>query len=356
MCDVDSASLLPINISMHTEFIRGMTTRTTTHCPYHILEVDNKASSCDIRRAYKALALIHHPDKVTGDEERFKKIATAYSLIGEQEHRQVYDRSLLVTETDYPYPHTQDTHCSKGTERMQVKKHLQPSDIEVTLRDIVFGCNRMVLIPSSKTCIQCQGTGAHDPDDFIICLACMANNTDCRSCGGTGGCNVSMKDCRSCKGAGTVVENIHVIVVFPEHVCDQQRLNTILVSHDDDVHELFLVARVSHLFFKSTHVPDHPGCRVTLTPSEVRLDVDVTLAEILCGFTRVIDLLGEKIALHHARYDVETTNTSQPFLSAPFTSKTHGSKTRYDLNVYLNIVYPSNDVIHPFRKLIKHMF
>ena len=37
------------------------------------------ASSSEIRRAYRKLSLIYHPDKETGDEKRFMRIAKAYA-------------------------------------------------------------------------------------------------------------------------------------------------------------------------------------------------------------------------------------------------------------------------------------
>ena len=52
--------------------------------PYHILELEAGASEEDVKSAYRRLAMLWHPDKNQGDklaEERFKKIAQAYSDI-----------------------------------------------------------------------------------------------------------------------------------------------------------------------------------------------------------------------------------------------------------------------------------
>ena len=51
---------------------------------YKILGVDRKASEDDIRKAYRKLAMKHHPDKNPGDkksEDKFKEINEAYQVL-----------------------------------------------------------------------------------------------------------------------------------------------------------------------------------------------------------------------------------------------------------------------------------
>lgn len=61
--------------------------------PYEILGVDKSASDKDIKKAYRRLAKENHPDKVEGNEERFKEIAEAYDTLGTPEKRQAYDQA-----------------------------------------------------------------------------------------------------------------------------------------------------------------------------------------------------------------------------------------------------------------------
>ena len=66
---------------------------------YKTLGVGVKASDKEIRDAYKRLSLRYHPDKNNGDPEateKFKKIARAYSVIGDREKRAVYDRERMI--------------------------------------------------------------------------------------------------------------------------------------------------------------------------------------------------------------------------------------------------------------------
>jgi len=60
--------------------------------PYNILGVDKSSSANDIKKAYRKLAKENHPDKVNGNEERFKEIADAYETLGNPEKKSQYDQ------------------------------------------------------------------------------------------------------------------------------------------------------------------------------------------------------------------------------------------------------------------------
>ena len=61
---------------------------------YKVLGVDKKATESQIKKAYRKLAIKHHPDKNPDDkqaEERFKEIAKAYAILGDPDKRKEYD-------------------------------------------------------------------------------------------------------------------------------------------------------------------------------------------------------------------------------------------------------------------------
>lgn len=49
------------------------------------------ASETDIKKAYRKMAVKHHPDK-GGDEETFKAITRAYEVLSDKEKRQIYNQ------------------------------------------------------------------------------------------------------------------------------------------------------------------------------------------------------------------------------------------------------------------------
>ena len=58
---------------------------------YDVLGVDKKADQSEIKKAYRKLAHKYHPDKDSGDEDRFKEITEAYAVLGDAKKRAEYD-------------------------------------------------------------------------------------------------------------------------------------------------------------------------------------------------------------------------------------------------------------------------
>merc|ERR1712048_1287038 len=57
---------------------------------YKLLDVDKNASEAEIKKAYRKLAVTHHPDK-GGDPEKFKEITRAYEVLSDCDKRRKYD-------------------------------------------------------------------------------------------------------------------------------------------------------------------------------------------------------------------------------------------------------------------------
>ena len=58
---------------------------------YNILGVNKNATQEEIKKSYRKLSLNYHPDRQTGDAEKFKKISEAYEVIGDKDKRKEYD-------------------------------------------------------------------------------------------------------------------------------------------------------------------------------------------------------------------------------------------------------------------------
>jgi len=61
---------------------------------YAILEVTKEATDADIKKAYRKLALMMHPDKnpAPGADEAFKAVSQAFSCLSDQDKRRHYDQ------------------------------------------------------------------------------------------------------------------------------------------------------------------------------------------------------------------------------------------------------------------------
>lgn len=66
--------------------------------PYEVLGVAKTASEAEIKKAFRALAKKHHPDKHAGDagaQKKFQEISGAYDILGDKDKRAQYDAGAI---------------------------------------------------------------------------------------------------------------------------------------------------------------------------------------------------------------------------------------------------------------------
>lgn len=73
---------------------------------YHVLSLESSAKLEDIKKAYRRLALVYHPDKQANASEegraeasiKFQQVGFAYAVLGDEKRRARYDKTGLTDE------------------------------------------------------------------------------------------------------------------------------------------------------------------------------------------------------------------------------------------------------------------
>lgn len=178
---------------------------------YSVLGVARGASAEEIKRAYRALARKHHPDKNPGDtaaEELFKNAAEAYRVLGDAQLRAEYDRYGRARGAASPaadeapgdvFNEIFGTRPRAGP-RPRTSSHPPPdrgaapraaaergSDLRYTLElefeEAALGVEREISVARNARCPACAGTGARPGSTPQICSNCSGRGNVQRETG-----------------------------------------------------------------------------------------------------------------------------------------------------------------------------
>ena len=143
---------------------------------YEILNISPNASKNDIKKQYKKLAKMYHPDVNSSLEAelRFKEINKAIEILLDDEKRKNYDALRTVTKTIYKNSYKEE---KKETKKEEKIAPINGDDITVNVKidfqEAILGTYRVVNINHSTLCPKCEGQK-------------FANGSKCPYCGGTG--------------------------------------------------------------------------------------------------------------------------------------------------------------------------
>lgn len=195
---------------------------------YEILGVEKSADAEEIKRSYRRLAMKHHPDRNPGDaaaEKAFKDAAAAYEVLGDEQKRKIYDqygheglRGAGNAAHDFNRMNVEDIFSMFGdlfagmgggggggrTRSGQARGYDLEYEVEVTLADVLKGCERDIEFNRSDVCDTCRGSGAKAGSKPVKCETCGGHGKVQQS--GLGGMFRMVTACPHCQGRGTMVK------------------------------------------------------------------------------------------------------------------------------------------------------
>ncbi len=227
---------------------------------YEILGIAKNASEEDIKKAYRKLAMKHHPDRNQGDaskaaEEKFKEAKEAYEMLSDAQKRAAYDQ--------YGHAGVDPNRGAGGAEgyggfaeafgdifgdmfgqqRGRAgggRQVYRGSDLsyamEITLEEAARGKDAQIRIPSWDNCDTCKGTGAKPGTQVKTCSICSGSGSvqmrqgffsvqqTCPTCRGTG--KVIPEPCAACSGQGKIKRQKTLEVKIPAGIDGGMRIRS----------------------------------------------------------------------------------------------------------------------------------
>ena len=232
---------------------------------YEVLGVPRSASTDEIKKAYRQMAMKYHPDRNPNDkqaEERFKEAAEAYDVLGDTDKRQRYNQfghegmrgaqardfhdinDIFTTFNDIfsggfgGSIFDEVFGGSRGRRRGPSHIGTPGSDLRVklhlSLEEISTGVEKKIKIRRLKRCDTCSGSGAKPGSGKETCPQCsgsgelrqvsrsmfgqFVNITTCPTCGGEG--RIIRNPCTTCNGEGRVNGESTIRVSVPAGVSE----------------------------------------------------------------------------------------------------------------------------------------
>ncbi len=191
---------------------------------YDVLGVSKSASADEIKKAYRRLAMKHHPDRNKDDseaEDRFKEAKEAYEVLKDDEKRSTYDRfghdglrgAAGGGAGGFGAEGFGDIFGDvfgdifggggrRGGGGPQVFRGADLGyELKLDLEKAVAGDNVKIDVPTQVSCDTCKGSGAKKGSEPV----------KCSTCGGVGQVRMQQgffsiqQTCPACKGAGTTI-------------------------------------------------------------------------------------------------------------------------------------------------------
>ncbi|OGC88522.1 hypothetical protein A2419_02155 [Candidatus Adlerbacteria bacterium RIFOXYC1_FULL_48_26] len=222
---------------------------------YEVLGIQKSATKDEIKKAFHKLAHKLHPDKATGDADKFKEVSEAYSILSDEKKRAEYDSYGRVfgggggpgaggfNAGGFDFSQFQDAFqggfagfdfgdifgdAFGGGGRQRRGRDIS-IDLELSFKESVFGVKRTVLLAKTASCETCKGSGAEPGSKMETCKYCNGSGklhettnsffgqitmqSPCRHCHASG--KVADQKCHTCRGEGVYKKQEEIDIVVP---------------------------------------------------------------------------------------------------------------------------------------------
>ncbi len=222
---------------------------------YDVLGLQKSATKEEIKKAFHKLAHKLHPDKASGDADKFKEVSEAYSILSDEKKRAEYDSYGRVFgggggpgaggahAGGFDFSQFQDAFQGGfggfdfgdifgdafGGQNRQRRGRDISIDLELSFKESVFGTKRTVLLAKTAQCETCKGSGAEPGTKMDTCKYCNGSGklhettnsffgqitmqSPCRHCHATG--KVPEHKCQTCRGEGVYKKQEEIDIVVP---------------------------------------------------------------------------------------------------------------------------------------------
>ena len=230
---------------------------------YDVLKVSKNASSDEIKKAFRKLAMENHPDKNNGNkdcETQFKKINEAYNVLSDPDKKKQYDHFGVIDgqsgggssgvdlndilksmfggmsgmpgmsamsgmsgmpgmpgmpEGGFSFVFSDGGNGGFSEEIFEgrfpfgdlhgnkKKKESDIIDIPIDICDIHYGNNKRVEFDILEQCEKCNGSGAYDQSHIVTCISCSGQGSINQQIGPF---FMQKVTCPSCMGKGNIIK------------------------------------------------------------------------------------------------------------------------------------------------------